>query len=371
MMHERALIPLTYAECRARFMQAAGRAGARLERHPIEARGPEDERLSIDVARLGDDDARRVVVVMSGVHGIEGHAGSAIQEAELERLANVALPDGCGVVHVHAVNPYGMAWWRRQNESNVDLNRNWIDFDAPPPENPGYRELHPYLCPDDVGAASERAFLDAAGRFVETRGHRWVKEAITVGQYEFEDGLYYGGHRREPSTRVLEAIAAQHLAGCEHAVVVDLHTGHGAHGACTLLSGAPAGSARDVTVRRLFAGETIESTADNPGATTPHKRGQLAMGVCDALPAVGTAAVTLEIGTLDDVQMILAERAEHWLHRKGDVSTPEGGAIAWRHRVASIPDDREWEARAIGHGLRVLAKVRDGLFGAAIEAAHA
>lgn len=354
--------PLTYVECRARFLRAAGRAGARVERHPIEARGPDDERLSIDVARLGDRRPARMLVVMSGVHGIEGFAGSAIQTDSLGRAVSWDVPPGCGVMHVHAVNPWGMAWWRRQNESNVDLNRNWVDFGAPLPDNPGYRELHRWLCPDVLDDETERAFLDAAGRFIEERGYAWVKEAVTVGQYEFEDGLYYGGHRREASTQILEAVAASHLSDCEELLIVDLHTGHGAFAACTLLSGERAGTPGAAMVDEFFAGETVERTLDNPDATTAHKRGQLTLGICEAFAGTRSAAVTLELGTVDDTTMILAERREHWLQRKGDFTSAEGSEIAWGHRVASIPDDRSWEASALAHGERVLTKARAGLF---------
>ena len=49
--------------------------------------------------------------------------------------------DNLSIVLLHASNPYGFAWGRRVNEDNVDLNRNFVDFDAPLPENPGYNEI--------------------------------------------------------------------------------------------------------------------------------------------------------------------------------------------------------------------------------------
>jgi hypothetical protein len=36
------------------------------------------------------------------------------------------------VVFVHALNPYGMAWLRRVNENNIDLNRNFMEFEKGP-----------------------------------------------------------------------------------------------------------------------------------------------------------------------------------------------------------------------------------------------
>ena len=52
------------------------------------------------------------------------------------------------LVLVHANNPHGFAHQRRVNEDNIDLNRNFIDFDAKTPESPEYAELHPALVPE-------------------------------------------------------------------------------------------------------------------------------------------------------------------------------------------------------------------------------
>jgi hypothetical protein len=84
---------LTYDESRARFLPLARAASARIERFPIEARGPQDERLTIDVAQLGAERPLRLLAVQSGTLGVEGFAG-----------------------------------WRRAHESNVDLNRNFVDW---------------------------------------------------------------------------------------------------------------------------------------------------------------------------------------------------------------------------------------------------
>jgi len=71
-----------------------------------------------------------LVVHSSGVHGVEGFAGSGIQIAILSNFsaeaaeARSADPDAPTIVLVHAVNPFGMAHFRRFNENNVDLNRN-------------------------------------------------------------------------------------------------------------------------------------------------------------------------------------------------------------------------------------------------------
>ena len=116
-----------YATARARFRAAAEAKGWVLQALPIAAEGPRGIELTIDVARLGPENPRRVVVVSSGTHGVEGYFGSAVQLALLEGAwADVDLPDDTGLLLVHAVNPYGFAWNRRVNEDNVDLNRNFL-----------------------------------------------------------------------------------------------------------------------------------------------------------------------------------------------------------------------------------------------------
>ena len=90
------------------------------------------------------------IVHSSGVHGIEGFLGSAIQIRFLHELllaqrnigcmhsvndtsappsATEATPSNSGnkvrkILLIHSVNPYGMRHHRRTNENNVDLNRN-------------------------------------------------------------------------------------------------------------------------------------------------------------------------------------------------------------------------------------------------------
>jgi predicted deacylase len=351
-------LPLTYDECRARFRRAAADAALAVEAHPIEARGPHGQELTVDVVRAGAPDPDRVLVVLSGVHGVEGFACSAIQCDLLGRLDVSAMPPATAVVAVHAVNPWGMAWWRRQNESNVDLNRNWGRDHAAPMPNAAYRAVHPLLCPDDDQLPDDRSFLDAMAPLLAEHGRAWVTAAVTSGQYDEPDGLYFGGERTEASTRILERIVHEHLAGATTSLFVDLHTGHGAFGTATLLSPAPFGSPADRWLRERFDPVRIEATAGDPDATSAPKTGQLISGMASMLRSDDHRddhhVVTFELGTVGGTRMILAERAEHWVHRHGDRSRPDHAAAVWEHRVCSTPDDTAWETGALVHGRTVL-----------------
>ena len=76
--------------------------------------------------------------------GIEGFCGSGCQTGFLTENWKSRLAIDTALVLVHANNPHGFAQ-RRINEDNIDLNRNFIDFDAKTPESPEYAELHPAL----------------------------------------------------------------------------------------------------------------------------------------------------------------------------------------------------------------------------------
>lgn len=336
-------LPLTYAECRARFRRTCQETGTTFQAYPIDATGPDGGSLSVDIAQVGSPDPSRVLVVLSGVHGVEGFAGSAAQCRLLARLAGTSLPGDAAVVLVHAVNPWGMAWWRRQNESNVDLNRNWARERIVAPANPGYVELHGVLCPDDDELPTSASFLEPISSFVDQRGIQWVRHAVSAGQYTHPDGLYFGGERTEPSTRVLEQVTTARLADVTRAVLVDLHTGHGPYGEGTILCDHGDGSPQHRWLEHTFPGERVEVTGERSAV----KVGQLAHGMARLIGDGDHHSFTVEVGTVRNTRMILAERAEHWVHRRGDRTRPDHIAAVWEHRICSTPDDPDWERSAL------------------------
>jgi Protein of unknown function (DUF2817) len=77
-----------YATAQQRFRSAAERVGAARESLELDVKGPAGEDLAIDIAHLGADNPRRVILHSSGIHGVECFAGSAIQlQLLLDRCA--------------------------------------------------------------------------------------------------------------------------------------------------------------------------------------------------------------------------------------------------------------------------------------------
>jgi hypothetical protein len=245
-----------------------------------------------------------------------------------------------------------MAWWRRQNESNVDLNRNWARDHVSAPDNSAYDEIHPLACPDTADMPSVDDLVATALELVERRGMDWVRDGITQGQYTHPHGLHYGGSRTEESNLVLESIVDR-LDGVQRVLIVDLHTGHGPSGVVTLLSDQPPGSEQDEFFRSNFAGVVVEATVDNPDATTGAKTGQIANGIRDRFGS-GSAATSAEFGTADDMEQLAATYQESWVHRHGDRDDPVHAAAVWRYRSCFTPDDPTWVSTCRSIGARLL-----------------
>src|SRR5713226_484066 len=168
----------TYVEARSRFLDAAAARGARRDSflNPCMP-GPDGEQLRTDLAYIGPAAPARLLLCVSGTHGIEGFAGSAIQTGLLREGFPAGRPAGLGLLLVHALNPCGFAYRRRVNEDNVDVNRNFVDH-ARSPGNPGYPELHRALVPDAWDPAGRRWADDFLQDYARQRGLRALQATV-------------------------------------------------------------------------------------------------------------------------------------------------------------------------------------------------
>jgi len=178
-----------YSTARSRFRQMVEAAGGRLDVLPLEARGPAGESLGIDIGWFGAQNPRRVLLHSSGLHGVEGFAGSAIQLQFLDSLPPV--PAETAFVIVHVLNPYGMVWMRRVNENNVDLNRNCMGNNPYTGAPPAYVDLNSFLNPE--GPPTNDLFALKAIWLIIRYGMPALKQAVAGGQYEYPKGLFFGG----------------------------------------------------------------------------------------------------------------------------------------------------------------------------------
>ena len=350
----------TYATARAEFLAAAARISARQTSHIISASGPRNEVLAIDTARVGSDSANTLVVLTSGVHGVEGYAGSALQQLWLAEFANSLAPDVC-VLLVHAVNPYGFAYDRRVNENNVDLNRNALT-QFPGPFNAGYPRLDHWLNPTTPVPVLDD-FLPRGLWYRLRDGKAALQQAVAGGQYAFPHGLFYGGDRTQESLQIVAGILAEPaLHNAKTVLHIDLHTGLGAHGSYEmLLDYAPQSPEFAAFARWFDPTYVISDHAD--GAANYVAHGMLTQLIERTFAAARTYTTVVDFGTTTPTYILKALRAENRLYHHGCRNAKHAAHIRSALREAFYPSDPRWRDNILAHGRAIFTQLSGALAG--------
>jgi hypothetical protein len=348
----------SYAASRECLLASAHRLRTRhdvlVDSRAIDDRGPDGETLALDFVVFGARRPTHALVVSCGTHGVEGYTGSAVQHYLLERLLpDLRLDPQTAIVLQHANNPYGFAWHRRVNESNVDFNRNFAErFDATVCD-PDYELLYDALNPASVEPDAERASRQRIDAYVAGHGLRRFQQVAVGGQYKYPDGIQYGGRRQEQGARHLLALVREHLAQARTVVWLDFHTGLGDFGDCELITGAAAGSDCHAFSNRVWPG-SVKSAASGESVSTP-LNGLLDRALESAMPAGCRFAFAYpEYGTYEPRRVIDAMRIDNWLHRYGDPTDAIGRRIKAEVLEAFRPADRDWQRRVVRTGAQLV-----------------
>ena len=355
-----------YAQSRAAFVQAARKAGARHWQVMHPDRGMQGEALSMDLAWLGPASAQRVLVSLSGTHGIEGFAGSACQRAWLATDAPGHLPPDTAVLLVHAVNPWGFAWLRRVDAQNIDVNRNALHAWRTPPVNPDYAQFHALLMQHaPTGAEAAAGFMQALQAWMAQLGAQRATRAITGGQYTHPQGLFFGGQAPSWSVRHLSTQVQALLGQARAIAVLDHHTGLGPRGHTEIICRHAAGS-QALALARQWWGEDTTATALGESSSEVLD-GNVRMAFADWCPQALVVAVALEVGTLPGEQVLQALVLDHALHQWGQARSAAAEAVRERMRLAFDPPDAAWRERCLSRSLSLYSATLSGLSGLAVS----
>lgn len=349
----------TYDEARAKFLAAAKDAGAALERAVHPDKGPEGQELSTEVAWFGPRDADRVLVLISGTHGVEGYCGSGAQVDWLKRGEHTRLPADMAAMIVHAINPFGFAWNRRVTQENVDLNRNWIDFAKPLPENRAYNDLSEALCPRAWDADAQKESWAALMAYAQKNGMPAFQQAVSGGQYTHSKGIFFGGAGPTWSRRTQTEIFRAKLASASKVAIIDYHTGLGPWGFGEQIVPVARDSEAFKRAARWY-GASVTSPAGGT-STSADIQGDGLSAAAALLPHAEVTGLALEIGTLPLLDVLSALRADTWLHAYGTFGSPEGRAIKKQMRDAFYGDRDDWKGMVAGQSLLATRQAVAGL----------
>jgi hypothetical protein len=349
----------SYDECRKAFLAAADE---------LKAKYPNVEIASIKVAEPGEDDLfidtcylpaqkrkERIILLMSGLHGIEGFAGSAVQQYVMKELVPTWDLEKSGVLLVHGLNPYGFKHERRVSKRNIDLNRNF-SFDGAlfKLKNEGYKKVYGLLNPEgkaDAGSLSNRFFPVKAAYNIVKFSMKALRDAVLRGQYEFEKGIYYGGNKSEPQKGIIDTIINGAPRDYRAVLALELHTGYGKRNTMHLFPNPEKDKRIKGAMEEVFKGYQVDwGDQGDFYQTTGDLMGYLEKTIA---PKMFFVPMVFEFGTMDSqttmgsIRSIHAVILENQGFQFGYDSDDDRKEIKDRFRKAYYPSSPEWRSEVI------------------------
>lgn len=364
-------------EAATAFMKAVDRLSLKAGSWPHPLTGPDGDGLATATAWVGPEDASHILVLLSGTHGVEGFAGSAIQLDLLNAMEDQdkdpadLLPPDCALLFIHAINPWAWAWLRRVDEQGIDLNRNFVDFSAPLPENHVYSGYADIIVPADLSPERQvEATLrlrDAEARL----GRDALEDGLTRGQHSHPDGLFYGGEEPSWSRQTIDAILQIfNLRERKTVMVLDLHTGLGPFGHAELICDHAPDSLAASRARQWFGAFVGEPALGQ--SVSGEKTGLMDFGWQQAL-GESCLYLTFEIGTWSVEQELQALAAEHVIHKPGqfpDMHDPAVLAVKTALKNFFYPESFAWRQLLILRGRQTVWQALTGLASLATDASQ-
>ena len=356
----------SYLDAQHRFAAAqqgvAPKLVRSLYRHAHPLLGPQQEALGCDVLHLGQSDTpQQLLVLISGTHGVEGFAGSAIQCDCLPLLEKILQRHPTlGIVMIHAFNPWGFAWLRRYDHQGIDLNRNFVDFDSALPDNPDYERLHARIL---QSAATDTALTaDKLPLLWQDSDQDSFTEVVTRGQYRHPDGLFYGGSAPSWSRMILEQVTAAPVFAAAHRIaVIDLHTGLGPYGYGEVINDHPLHSAGFQLAQHWF-GDNAQSTVLGESVSSL-KQGLLDYHWHRVIGERG-CFVTLEFGTYASNRLLMAMINEQVQHNRV-MQSGETRDIHHEHipqlKQFFYPAETSWQQQVLFRGRQIASLALEGI----------
>ena len=359
----------TYEEVRAnldRRVESLRANGIEVQKSEYAVNAADD--LYIDNIYLpASGEKTNLIILTTGVHGMEGYIGSVMLDVFFEEIYPTLNTETTGILVVANINPYGMKNYRRYNENNVDLNRNfiedWESFDLS--SNKEYPKVVNFLQPEGkMGNAlwHEVGFYLSLAKEAIFTGADTISDALLTGQYEYPTGVYYGGNGDEISTTYLKGVFADCLDGqYENLIHIDIHSGYGPRYNMVIFN-----SVQDMTTEaeavEMFGYDYIiaqdsEEFYVTYGDTTDYFY-RLARSKGSEKDLYSTC---FEFGTIGDsfIDSILSlkytvdENRQHWFPTKNKITAE---VVRQNYMELFYPTEMEWRVKTI-------ADFKDATFG--------
>lgn len=358
----------TYEECREAFVRSienviVGFDSVKTGRISVPSEVNDD--LSIDWCYIPAQKAKdKLLILNSGLHGIEGYTGSAIQKMFIEKILKQQLPDNMGVLLLHGLNPYGFKYRRKATENNVDLNRNCLKgdeiFDI---KNQGFAELTEFLMPSkpvNINNFRNQFFYLISIYKIIQKSMPVLRQAALQGQYDYHKGIYYGGKDYESQIKTLKPFLIDKIEEYKMVLNVDLHTGYGERGTMHLFIDKPEDKTVAKGIEKIFEGSKIDWGSNEDFYTIS---GEYIVWANSLVPDVFCIPMCFEFGTLNSQKtfgslksmqiMILENQGAHYGYKN------EKNETKVKHLFNELyyPSSTVWRSKVISDAYEMMNRM--------------
>lgn len=339
----------SYEEARKRFLEYDRDASI------ISKEIPKDLFVDAAIYNANIKNKKNLLMIVSGLHGIEGKVGSAFQSLFIDNYLE-KLNQETSLVLIHALNPFGFKYGRRVNENNVDLNRAFID-EMPETKDAGLlKKVHEVLTPkkplNNLLAKSnfmKIKLLGLASKYCFTR----IRDCIVCGQYTSPQSLFYGGDGEEKEVKFYRDVLKK-AKGYDNLIVLDVHSGIGERYDALFLVNYKKESENFKKLAKIFPNiepeigkkvirknneEEINSDFENLGVYDIS--GSLRAYTDKNSKAKDTYCITIEFGTIPELKHLFLLSAENQIYHYGGKEKVKG-QIKKEFAEAFCPSEEKW-----------------------------
>lgn len=243
-----------------------------------------------------------------------------------------------------------MAWLRRFNENNVDLNRNFITLKEPWSGAPeGYHSVNSFLNPKSP--PSKDFFYLRLLYNILKHGSGPLKETIVSGQYEYPKGLFFGGKQTEQGLQLYKTWIKNSFSLANYIFVMDVHTGLGKWCQESLYHRIEGTKCNDLS--NILEKSLIREYRDSDAVDYDYSGGHRDV-FQELFPNTKIDFITQEFGTFSNIKILYALREENRYHHydRGGLSHP----AKKRLKNAFYPDSIDWKTSILKDGIYLVQK---------------
>ena len=193
--------------------------------------------------------------------------------------------------------------------------------------------------------------------------------AVSGGQYEFPQGLFYGGIAPTWSNQTLRKVLRQHAKGVKRVGWIDLHTGLGPNGLGERIFACDNDAVALERARTWWGGEKhADGTYATPitsffdgSSSSSVLTGLMWSSAYDEFPEAQYTGIAMEYGTKPSMEVNLAMRAENWLQFHPEATPEMAKQIKQDMLDAFYTDTDAWKGQIISQARQALFQAVEGL----------